>query len=103
MRVPFIVYADFESFYKAISECQPDPSESYTNKYQKHTHKKLGTTQKAVVPSFCGHLFIKNLHGENGEKINCIPTNEEKYISFSRDVIVDKFINEEGKKALVKR
>src|SRR5271169_20717 len=37
MRVPFIVYADFESFIKPIGSCQPNPGESYTNKYQKHT------------------------------------------------------------------
>ena len=37
MRVPFVVYADFESFIKPIATCQPDPSTSFTNKYQKHT------------------------------------------------------------------
>ena len=37
MRVPFIVYADFESFIKPIDTCQPNVKESYTNKYQKHT------------------------------------------------------------------
>src|SRR6218665_2058958 len=37
------------------------------------------------------------------EKINYIPCNAEKYISFSRDVVVDKFINDEGKEVLVKR
>ena len=37
MRVPFIVHADFESFIKPIDTCQPDPSTSYTKKYQKHT------------------------------------------------------------------
>jgi len=36
MRVPFIVYIDFELFLKPINMCQPNPSESYTNKYQKH-------------------------------------------------------------------
>ena len=35
-NVPFVVYADFESFTKPISSCQPDPEESYTKKYQKH-------------------------------------------------------------------
>ena len=37
MRVPFIVYADFESFIKPTDTCQPDPSNSYTNRIQKHT------------------------------------------------------------------
>lgn len=37
MRVPFIVYADFESFIKPIDTCEPNPSKSYTKQYQKHT------------------------------------------------------------------
>ena len=36
MRVPFIVYADFESFIKPIDTCQPDPSLSYSYTHQKH-------------------------------------------------------------------
>ena len=36
MRVPFIVYADFESFTSLLSTCQPNPEKSYTNQYQKH-------------------------------------------------------------------
>ena len=36
MRVPFIVYADFESFTPQLSTCQPNPEKSYTNQYQKH-------------------------------------------------------------------
>ena len=37
MRVPFVVYADFESFIKPISTCSSNQDKSYTNKYQKHT------------------------------------------------------------------
>ena len=37
MRVPFVVYADFESFIKPIDTCDPNPDESYTKQYQKHT------------------------------------------------------------------
>src|SRR6218665_244718 len=43
------------------------------------------------------HLFVKKLQGSQGEKIKCIPNNEEKYTLFSRDVVVDRFINKEGK------
>jgi hypothetical protein len=211
MRVPFIVYADFESFIKPIYTCQPRPDESCTNKYQKHTpssfcyyvkcfddsvyaqqpivftaesedddvaqifvdtleenikqiykrfkfpknmdftsidarrfheatechicggvlgedkvrdhchfsgkfrgaaHNRCNINYKAPkffpvvfhnLSGYDSHLFIKKLRGNNGEKINCIPNNEEKYISFSRDVIVDKFINKEGKEVSVKR
>ena len=48
------------------------------------------------LSGYDSHLFIKKLSkasDNNGEKIKCIPNNEEKYISFSRDVIVDSFIN----------
>ena len=211
MRVPFVVYADFESFIKPIDTCQPDPSTSYTNKYQKHvpssfcyyikcfdddlysqapvmftaenedddvaqifidtlienikdiykrfkfpkqmifrkkdkelydsatvchicegelgvdrvrdhchlTGKYRGAAHNSCnlsykVPKFFpvllhnlsgydSHLFIKKLRGDNNEKINCIPCNEERYISFSREVIVDKFINKENKEVEVKR
>ena len=37
MRVPFIVYADFESFTPQQSTCQPNPEKSYIKQYQKHT------------------------------------------------------------------
>lgn len=209
MRVPFIAYADFESFIKQIDTCQPSPSESYTNKFEKHIpssfcyyikcfddsvysptlrsftaksddddvaqifvdaleedmkqiYKKFKFPKKMIfteddekgfnnatichicekgfseednkvrdhchlsgkfrgaahnscninykVPKFIpvvfhnlsgydSHLFIKKLRGE---KINCIPTNEEKYISFSRDVTVDKFVKD-GKEITVRR
>ena len=42
------------------------------------------------------HLFIKTLGNSEGD-ISCIPNNEENYISFTKQVIVDKFVNKEGK------
>ena len=36
MRVPFVVYSDFESFTENIHTCFPGVSESFTNQYQKH-------------------------------------------------------------------
>ena len=36
MRVPFVVYADFEAFTEGISTCSPPDSSSYTKQYQKH-------------------------------------------------------------------
>ena len=45
MRVPFIGYADFESFTPQPSTCQPIPEKSYSKQYQKH------------IPSrFCYHI-----------------------------------------------
>ena len=35
-KVPFIVYADFESYIKPLQSCDPKPESSYTKQYQKH-------------------------------------------------------------------
>ena len=35
-KVPFIVYADFESYIKPLHSCDPNPESSYTKQYQKH-------------------------------------------------------------------
>ena len=213
MRVPFVVYADFECFTEKIDTCQPEEGKSFTNQYQKHRPsgfsylikcfdddilaphlrhytaespddniprlfieslesdikeiynkfkkpKKMVMTRedrinykkathchiceeeidknkdkkvrdhchltgkfrgaahnkcnlKFKIPKFYpvifhnlsgydSHLFIKNL-GKSEGKIDCIPCNEEKYISFTKEIIVDKFINEEKKEVEVKR
>ena len=216
MRVPFVVYADFECFTEKIDTCQPNDNKSFTNQYQKHspsgfsylikcfddnllaphlrhytaespddniprlfieslesdikeiynkfkipkkmvmtpedeidyekathchicegklkktddkkekkvrdhchlTGKFIGAAHnkcnlKFKIPKFYpvifhnlsgydSHLFIKNL-GKSEGKIDCIPCNEEKYISFTKEIIVDKFINEEKKEVEVKR
>ena len=46
-------------------------------------------------------LFIKTLGNSEGD-ISCIPNNEENYISVTKQVIVGKFVNEEGKEVYVK-
>ena len=216
MRVPFVVYADFECFTEKIDTCQPKDTKSFTNRYQKHrpsgfsylikcfddnllspklvhytaespkdnvpqlfieslekdikeiynrfkipkkmvmtredeidyekaTHchicegklKKTDDKKEKKVRDHChltgkfrgaahnkcnlkfkipkfypvifhnlsgydSHLFIKNL-GKSEGKIDCIPNNEEKYISFTKQIIVDKFTDEEGKIFEVKR
>ena len=48
------------------------------------------------------HLFIKTLGNSEGD-ISCIPNNQENYIYFTKQVIVDKFVNKEGKEVNVKR
>ena len=35
-KVPFIVYADFESYIKPLQSCEPNPKSIYTKQYQKH-------------------------------------------------------------------
>ena len=37
MRVPFVIYADFEAVTEKIDSATPNPEKSYTEKYQKHT------------------------------------------------------------------
>ena len=54
------------------------------------------------LSGYHSHLFIKTLGNSEGG-ISCIPNNEENYSSFTKQVIVDKFINEEGKDVDVKR
>ena len=53
------------------------------------------------LSGYDSYLLIKTL--ENSEDISCIPNNEENYISFTKQVIVDKFVNKEGKEVNVKR
>ena len=35
-KVPFIIYADFDSYIKPMHSCDPNPGSSYTKQYQKH-------------------------------------------------------------------
>ena len=210
MRVPFVVYADFESFIKPIDTCEPNPKNSYTKQYQKHTpssfsyyikcfddeiyspnpvaytastdnedvaqifvnmleedvksiYKRFSTPKEMIFgakemeefdaatecwichgeldldrvrdhchltgvyrgaahnkcnlqyrrPKFIpvvfhnlsgydSHLFIKNLGVTEGN-INCIPNNEEKYISFSKDIVVGEYTNKNDKVITIKQ
>ena len=198
-KAPFIVYADFESLIKSMDNCDPDPSKSYTKKYQKHepisfsyyikcfkdsvsepilrtytgkdamdifiswleedvkaianikpkemifTEKDRKEFNKASDCWICGealgndrvrdhchytgryrgpahnscnlkyrkpnfipvvfhnlsgydsHLFIKKLgSSDEKENIDCIPNNEEKYISFSKTIKTGHYTNKKG-------
>ena len=76
-----------------------------TGKYRGAAHTECNLNYKIPeffpvyihnLSGFDSHLFIKNL-ATSEDKIKCIPNNEEKYISFSKKIKVDEFINEEGK------
>ena len=54
------------------------------------------------LSGYDSHLFIKNL-GKSEGMIDCIPNNEEKYISFSKHILVDRFINKKGEEKEVER
>ena len=66
---------------------------------------KLATFFPVIFPNLSGydsHLFIKTFGNSEGN-ISCIPNNEENYIYFTKQFIVDKFVNKEGRKVNVKR
>ena len=37
IKHPFVIYADFESILEKIDTTSPNPNQSYTKSYQKHT------------------------------------------------------------------
>ena len=53
------------------------------------------------LSGYDSHLFVKNI-GKTEGNIKCIPNNEEKYLSFSKDIVVGEYINKKGKKVEVK-
>ena len=203
--IPFVIYADFECFTKPMSNCSPNPEDSYSYNYQKHepsgfcfyikginpdikfkpiiytkknpdddialifvnklekvtnkiyedfymraksieiSQEQYKKYKKATVCHICkkellpedkvcdhchftgkyrgaahrncnlqcrkpmiipvifhnlqgydAHLFIKQLSKIKGD-FTCIPSTEEKYISFSKKVKVDEYQNRDGK------
>ena len=69
----------------------------YTGKYRRALHSKCNLMLKRnrTIPVFFhnltgydSHLFVKRLADTKG-KVDCIPHNEEKYITFNKDVLVD--------------
>ena len=78
----------------------------YTGRYRGAAHNScnLKYSKPKDVPVFFhnlagydSHLFIKNLGSSNPkENIECIPNNEEKYISFTKNIIVGQYTNKKG-------
>jgi hypothetical protein len=52
------------------------------------------------LKGYDAHLFINALHkyGQQVSDITCIPNNEERYISFSKSIKVDEYLDKETKK-----
>ena len=82
-----------------------------TGKYRGAAHNSCNLNYKIPkhipvifhnLSGYDAHLFIKNLGVSQG-KIDCIPKNEEKYISFKKEIIVDRFTDKNGKEFNVKR
>ena len=76
----------------------------YTGKYRGAAHSdcNLNYKNKKFIPiifhnlsGYDSHLFIKNIGLTKG-KVDCIPNNEEKYISFTKQIVLGKYINKKG-------
>ena len=76
-----------------------------TGKYRGAAHSKCNLKMKTsmFVPVLFhnleghdSHLFVKSLGLSEGN-INCIPKTDEKYISFSKNIVMETFINVDGK------
>ncbi|XP_072021514.1 uncharacterized protein [Amphiura filiformis] len=72
----------------------------FTGKFRGAAHNQCNLFYRmpSFIPVFFhnlagydSHLFIKNL-GKTKGKIDCIPNNEERYISFSKKMVVDSFV-----------
>ena len=78
----------------------------YTGRYRGAAHNKcnLNYSKPKGVPVFFhnlsgydSHLFIRSLASPNPkETIECIPNNEEKYITFTKNIIVGQYTNKKG-------
>jgi len=83
-----------------------------TGKFRGAAHTKCNRNYK--IPNFIpvffhnlsgydNHLSIKKLKTNNGGDINCIHKAEENYISLSKKIIVDTYLDGGGKEKPAKR
>ena len=92
-RVPFVIYADFESCIKSIDTCDPNPKNSYTKQYQKHepisfyyyiksfdSEVSLPIKERSYTGKNAEQVFLKYLE----EDICAIANIEEKEIIFGQ-------------------
>ena len=49
--IPFVIYADFECFTKPMSNCSPNPENSYSYNYQKHEPSGFCFYIKRIIPN----------------------------------------------------
>ena len=113
--VPMIFDDAAKKLYDAQNECyacgKPFENDNvrdhchFTGKYRGALHSKcnLRLKRSRTVPVFFhnltgydSHLFVKRLADTDGS-VDCIPHNEEKYITFSKNVLVDTIEKDDGK------
>ena len=72
MKVPFVVYADFEAFTEEISSCEPNDKKSFTKQYQKHKPSgfcfKIGCFDEKLFNPKSVLFRAKNKETDIGEK-----------------------------------
>ena len=82
----------------------------YTGRFRGASHNSCNLKYKKpkFIPvifhnlsGYDSHLFIKNLGNTDGN-IDCIPNNEEKYISFTKNTVTGSYTNKEGKTKPIK-
>ena len=82
----------------------------YTGRFRgaAHNYCNLKYKKPNITPvvfhnlsGYDSHLFIKNLGFTEGN-IDCIPNNDEKYISFTKNIVVGSYTNKEGKDKPIK-
>ena len=82
----------------------------YTGRFRGAAHNSCNLKYKKpnLIPvvfhnlsGYDSHLFIKNLGFTDGN-IDCIPNNEEKYISFTKNTVTGSYTNKEGKDKPIK-
>ena len=79
----------------------------FTGRYRGPAHNKCNLKYRKPknisvffhnLSGYDSHLFIKKLGTPNkNENIDCIPNNEEKYISFSKTIVTGQYMNKKGK------
>ena len=82
----------------------------YTGRFRGAAHNSCNLKYKkpTLIPvvfhnlsGYDSHLFIKNLGFTDGT-IDCIPNNEEKYISFTKNTVVGSYTDKKGKNKPIK-
>ena len=83
----------------------------FTGEYRGAAHNKCNLTCKKphILPvifhnlqGYDSHLFIKQLANVSGD-LSCIPSTEEKYISFSKKIVVDEYFSRKMGKLFPKK
>ena len=83
----------------------------FTGEYRGAAHNQcnLNCKKPLILPvifhnlqGYDSHLFIKQLAKVSGD-LSCIPSTEEKYISFSKKIVVDHYLSKKVGKLLPKK